>query len=485
MSLLGYIDFASEAIADVASRQTVSWRPITEEEDFPRFPGAWRVCQDESSAQVWKCSRRSFKTGTAIRRTVKRSSERAGWRTLYIHRTRALAKQQFFETGETVGEYPNRGIRELLRHHNIPELRHDLTELWVRLHNGSLIQAIGCDNIRDVDKKLGFQWNDIILEECQDWDDDILQRLVKKTIIPTLFDRGGSMTLMGTPAQVEFGFWYELYTDSPFTKHEWTLLDNPFITREEVVSKYRLAGLLVDFENPRNNDPLVQREVFGLHAIDKSALLYAYEPGRNDWDDGKPPDTTTGPWSFAYGLDIGGANEGNDRDADAVLGWRRDDPEHRLYEIASWEARQLDSEQLAAIASRNYGAWKPMVAACGDTGGAGANKAMATISKRVGGIHWTPKPTSVELSMRLLNDELRSGRLKVNPKGLIARDCRLCTKNGKYHSDVMAALRYAQHCATNFMAKPPPPPETDDERRVRQWLERRAAMEDPYNPFRI
>jgi hypothetical protein len=275
-----------------------------------------------------------------------------------------------------------------------------------------------------------------------------------------------------------------LYTSSPFVKHEWSVLDNPFIEPKTVAEKMALAGYTVDFENPRNNDPLVQREVFGLHAIDKTALTYCYEPGRNDWENGRPPDTTVGEWRFAFGLDVGGANEDNDRDACSVVGWKRDDAQHRLYDVEAWEARQLDSEEFATRSIETYRRWRPMVAACGDTGGAGANKAMATISKRVGGILWTPKPTSVDLSMRLLNDDFRSGRLKVDPHGIIARDCRLCTKTGRYHSDVMAALRYGHHCATHFLGKAPPPPETDAERRIRQWLARKEAQEDPYNPYR-
>jgi len=479
MGSLGY-DSLAKSLA--SSRTEIAWRPITEAEDFPNFPRAWQACIDDSKGQVWMTSRRAAKTGTAIRRTVKRSSERAGWRTLYIHRTRALAKSQFFETGDTAGVNPNLGVREVLRKHGIPEMKKDLTELWLRLPNGSLIQAVGCDDIRDVDKKLGFQWDDLLLDECQDFDDDVLERLVKKTILPTLIDRRGGLTMLGTPAEVEFGFWFEMYTNGPLTKHNWTLLDNPFIDRDAIVETMAKAGYVIDFVKSRNNDPLIQREIFGLHAIDKNALLYAFDESRNLWLGGVRPDLTKGDWCFALGLDIGGANEGNDRDACNVLGWRMDDPAHQLIEVESWEERLLDSEEFAARVDATYSKWIP-VAACGDTGGAGANKAMKTVSKRVGGINWTPKPTSVDLSMRLLNDEFRSGRFKAAPNGLIARDCKLCTKKGKYHSDVMAAVRYAHHCASHFLGQGPPPPETDEERRIRQWLERKAAAEDPYGPY--
>jgi len=97
--------------------------------------------------------------------------------------------------------------------------------------------------------------------------------------------------------------------------------------------------------------------------------------------------------------------------------------------------------------------WRPMVAACGDTGGAGATKALATISKRLDGLVLTPKPTSVETSQRLLNDEFRSGRFRVDPFGRIARAAKTCLK-GKHEADTMAACRYAHHGAYHYLAKP-------------------------------
>ena len=112
---------------------------------------------------------------------------------------------------------------------------------------------------------------------------------------------------------------------------------------------------------------------------------------------------------------------------------------------------------------------------CGDTGGAGANKDLAWMSKRMAGMEFTPKPTSVDLSTRMLNDELRSGRMKVDPKGLIARDAKLCTRKSKYHSDVMPAARYALHGAFNWLAKelPLPPNPNDGDaiwaRRISRW----------------
>jgi hypothetical protein len=258
------------------------------------------------------------------------------------------------------------------------------------------------------------------------------------------------------------------------------LLDNPHIDRDDVVSTMALRGFKIDCEHPENNDVLIQREIFGLAVVDPKTLMYCYRRGINDWPIQGPPLVASKAWRFAMGVDIGGANEGNDRDAVSVVGWLNDDPEHALYERESWEAHELDSEAFCLRVLDTFNRWHPMASICADTGGAGANKMLAHLAPRLGGLVFTPKPTSVETSLRLLNDEFRSGRMRVNPLGIIARDAKICTNPETYHSDVMAALRYAHHGAYHYLNKPAPPPEDDDTRRKRQWLQKMQMQKDPF-----
>jgi len=457
--------------------------PITEADLFPH---AWEALVDESRFQAWFCSRRAAKTATLIRRTAKRSHERPGWRTLFIHHTRTLGKQQFYETGDPI---KNPGVRELLRSHHIAEAHHDQTELNVRLANGSFVQVVGCDDARDVGKKLGFQWNDIIIDECQEFKDPILTRLVDKTILPTLIDRGGSLTLSGTPSDVEDGLWFKTISDPAkcgCSMHHWTLLDNPFIDREYIVSTMKMRGFVINFLNPDDNDVMIRREIFGQQVIDPLALLYCYRKGINDWPASGVPNVDSPNWRYAMGIDIGGANEGNDRDAVVVWGWQTNDPEHLLWEREAWEAREMDSEEFVELLLATYHRWRPIVSVCADTGGAGAGKALKRFSTLAHGLVFEPKPTSVELSTRLLNDEFRSGRARVNPLGIIARDAKICTKVETYHSDIMAAARYGHHGVANFLAKEEPKPKdpnTDEairQRRREQWT---RELHDRQNPW--
>lgn len=481
----GYSDMMADANA--ARRDShASGQPITFETDFPGFDAAWKACTDEAQFQVWDNSRRSAKTGTAIRRTVKRSSERPNHRTLYIHHTRNLAKMQFFETGEAVGSRANPGVMELLKRHGIEETKHDLSELWVRLRNGAFVQAVGCDDIRDVDRKLGYQWDDILIDECQDHTDAILRRLVDKTLLPTLIDRGGTLTLMGTPPEVEAGLWHELSDpngEGRFKRHHWTLLENPFIDRANIISVYEGRGFHIDFQDWTHNDPIVQREIFGLHCLDPATLMYCYHSGieeGNDWPVSGIPSPTSENWRFSIGVDIGGMDEEDDQDAVVVLGWLINDPEHRIWERESWQGK-ADSEEFLARLSSMFTRWHPMQAGCGD---AGADKMLVYFKKRIA-FKLLPKPSSLEVSQRLLNDEFRSRRLRVDPIGYIAKAAKVCRK-GAHEGDVLAALRYAYHGATAFLGKSdvkPKPTDIDTEIRERRWEQRRKERRELENPW--
>jgi len=62
----------------------------------------------------------------------------------------------------------------------------------------------------------------------------------------------------------------------------------------------------------------------------------------------------------------------------------------------------------------------------------------------------------------------------------LARDAKICTNPETYHSDIMAACRYAHHGAYHYLNKPAPPPEDDDARRKRQWLQKQKMLKDPW-----
>lgn len=480
-------EWLSRSFDLIDSRESSRVAPaITIEDSFVK---QWEFVMCHERFICLMCSRRAAKTTGAIRRVAKRSLEQPGRRTLYIHHTRGLGKAQFFSTGDKAKP----GIVELFENKGADVVHKNETEVNLRLSNGSFIQVVGCDDARDVGKKLGFFWDEIIIDECQEFHDEILVKLVDKTILPTLIDNAGTLILMGTPADVEVGIWYDTIMGVQETNDgerrqvayalRWSLLDNPFIERADIVSTMALRGYTINFEEPEKNCSMIRREIFGHQVIDASKLEYEYLADANDYEDNDLPEPESPYWRFAMGIDIGGPEERNDKDACVVLGWRIDDPIHEIWERESWEANQ-DSEVFVARVLETYNRWKSIASVCADTGGAGAASMLKVLANRFRGLQMTPKPTSVETSMRLLNDEFRSRRMRTRKGGLISRDCRLCLRGGSYHSDVMPATRYAMHGAQNYAGKErKKPEESQDERRLRVSRERRESERDLYGIF--
>lgn len=422
--------------------------PFTIETTAP-LPGRpikrqWEFITATATAIKLLCPRRVGKTVGVVKRVAKNLHERPGWRVLYINHTLENAKKQFFDPP---GAASHLGLLGTLEHHGIGYTA-NRTVAHAELENGSFVQALGCDKISEVRKKLGYFWNEIIIDEIQEYSEELIDLLIRKALAPTLIQTHGILILSGTQPEVHDGFWWETINNPKYELFTWSMLDNPVITREGIAEEMGKAGFVVDFEHPENNHPIVQREVFCLAAIDPSSLMYEYVEGRNDIGDEGVPEPDSKTWRYAVGVDVGGAKEGNDKDAIVVLGWRTDDPGHKLYEREGWEGHS-DSEEFATKVVDTILRWKPIVARCMDPGG-GGTKYKATIEKRISGIEFEPKPTSADT--RLLNDEFRSGRLKLNPKGYVAKAAKKARK-GHHEPDAMAACRYAQFVASNYLGK--------------------------------
>lgn len=456
---------ACEVVPFTAENTAPLGRPIAQQ---------WAmICCDDKAISV-DCSRQCGKTCGIVQRVAKKSWENPGRRTLYINHTLGNAKRQFFDPP---GELSSLGLLGTLDRHGVG-YSDNATEVFVELDNGSFVQAIGCDDMGAVKTKLGFNWTEVIIDEIQEYAEELIELLIKKTLAPTLIKTHGTLLLAGTPPQVLAGFWHDVIKttmekgeDADYTRFHWTMLDNPVMTREAIVETMAKAGFVVDFENPSNNHPIVQREIFGMLVADTTALQYEYAEGRNDTPDGA---TFVGPkWCYSMGVDFGGVTEAHDNDAIVVLGWRMDDPSHEISEVESYEGRE-DAELFCARIESTVMRYRPLAAICADPAG-GGTKAMAVVSKHIKGMELTPKPQSVALSQRLVNDDLRSGRMKLAPKGCVAKAAKTAQK-GKHEPDQLAACRYAHHAAHHYLSKQPKSDKKDES--YEQYLKRNILERD-------
>jgi hypothetical protein len=497
----GYSEHADRLMAAFAGRVRKD-ESITEADSFLK---QWEYITAKDRFNVQWSGRRAAKTSGSRIKTAMLNEAQPGRRVLYIHQTSTNAEQQFFrplvDTDPPEADQKKYRFRALsLKARHVPH-RADNNDLMVFWTNGSYLRCMGCNNLAEVKKKLGEFWHEIIIDEMQSYPDEVLYELIDRAILPTMIDRSGSATFQGTPPVTKAGFWYDMLTKSTFRKFHWTLFDNPYIDHD-AVSVYAARGI-------KPEDPIYRREVLGEICVDPNAVVFKYDSPRNDlpvvanpsemWEcDGFRETAVAEPhhpaWRHAMGVDLGFS----DHDAIVVLGWRMDDPKHRLFERWSWQRNHLDYLAMAEVFKKAAERWQPQQV-CADTGGHGARKIVESLRNVFSIYKFALKPSSVLDSIALVNDELRTGRMLVDPNGLIAHDARLVVwKQGQheveisdtFHSDVMAALRYAHSVAYHHQSEAAAPEYDEDDnsreartaRFIRQWEHRQRVERDPYGP---
>ncbi len=273
------------------------------------------------------------------------------------------------------------------------------------------------------------------------------------------------------------GYFMDRLTDERWARFGWSMFDNRFIPPAKIEEMVRAKGLTPDH-------PIYLREILGQPVVDPEKLVYEYQASRNDCDPDMARDGDQ--WRYALGLDLGF----QDSDAVVVVGWRRDDPAHRLYVVYQWHQNHLDVDLLAEQVRRVYEEYRP-VSIVGDHGGHAAQKILATLCARLK-IAITAKPGDVNLSVGMVNDDLRNARLMVPRGSPLVKDMGLVTwhtepvtgkrvanKRG-YHSDLADALRYAHHGARHWAAKAPKPALDIWERREKQWMDQERKLANPW-----
>lgn len=458
------------------------------------FVEQWGYIRSRALFNAVMCSRRSGKTHGAVDRHVDVLTDpdvHPGSWTHFGSLIRRNARKHFFNPLQA--RLDGLGWR----------YEANATEMILRLENGNYCQAFSCDDMSGIKAPQGDGSALFTIDECHLPLEDVTKALVE-VATPMLTDRGGMLDLLGLPPEVEGGYFSRVLDDGGFRVFGWTMFDHDFPRPRQkkladVIERCKLQGLTIEvietmgadgrphYEPGPGTHPLVMRQYFGRRVKDPEKFAYEYRPGRNDYDPAGV-DFTGNQWRHAMGIDLGF----QDRDAIVVVAWRRDDGERRLYVRHCWQDRHQDVDQLAVKVREAISTYHPGHIV-GDTGGHGAVKVIETLKNRMG-IMIEQKPTDVMLSVGLVNDDLRTGRL------LVPRGSELCLDLGRvqrsvnprtkrleinkqgYHSDLTEALRYAHHSARHFRGKEAAPPKTRDQLRGERMKARRAAELDPWNP---
>lgn len=455
--------------AELVLREYLKRKPSRKGKAAPKFdpikrcfPAQRAALEDPTRHRAWPAGRGAAKTTTVQFEHIRVATAIPNCATIYlsdtIGRAKAVVWDELVAWSSDVGGEPN------------------INELMIRFPNGSRIFVTGADNLKTFNRKRGIKRIALVTpDECQDWDSEILKYAVTKVFMPRLGDlekehgHKGRIILSGTGG-VDAGYWFDVCSNPElgFGVKTWTQWDNPYIADAdgEFAAACKAAGV-----GPE--DPGIRREFFAEFNSGGSDRVWAYEAARNQVDIELPTKATIG-WRFAWGIDLASTS---DNDALVVLGWRPDDGEKRVYEVDSWQAPGTeDYEDLAEVLKAKVAQWQP-ACAIGDTGGHGATKMVNTFRNRLGVPITGKKSADVEATVRLMNNDLRTGRLRIKSADL-AQDMKLerwkISPSGKrelkggYHSDLTAALRYAWSAQAAFRSEAKPEPK--NEQQARDWF---------------
>lgn len=409
---------------------------------FVRDPSKWKTAV---------CSRRAGKTVGAAAALLGSASRHPDSVSLYITRSRKNAKQLIWGTLKTMN-----------RQHQLGGVTNE-AELSLTMPNGARIYLSGAHDRDAIEDFRGHGMALAVIDEAQSLP-PYLSELVDAVLVPALMDFDGTLILIGTPAPVPVGYYFEASHSPAWSHHAWTVFDNPHIERKSgkpprlhLEAELSRRGLTVE-------DPIIQREWFGVWAHDPDSLVFRYDAGLNSYTE-----LPTGKdWEYVIGVDLGY----EDADAISVLGWHADSPQVWQVEehVVSKQTISGLGETLGPLVER-YAPLSTVV----DTGGLG-KKIAEELTARLGiPLKAAEKARKAEY-IELVNDALRSGRLLVKAESRFAQDAMLVewdrvrstperrVISERYHSDIGDALLYAFRESLHWLHEPveaPPEPGTE------------------------
>ncbi len=377
-----------------------------------------------------------------------------------------------FTIGYGIDTFTDGCLRGLLR-------RFDLTASiqegggYIEFPNGSTITIRGVDDVHAIEKLRGRNPPDLVfLDEAQSFKEQILHPMVDNIVRPALLDRGGTLIVTGTPSPVPAGFFYDIWTNKHWSRHSWTLYDNPTKTAayyDAFLEKERLdRGVTIA-------DPAYRREWLGEWAIEEELRVYKYGAVNNIMADMREFSLANGIdgthclsrhplmsahhkhlWRHAVGIDIGSG----DRTAIVVLGQHLNDS--HVFQVSEWvinrkqEPVQSDIVNHLRFVRQEFNPMNYFF----DSGGAGGKLFMTTLQRD----HGFPfveaaRKTDRRGQIDSVNTWLRRGQLLIPNVSGTAEDMlktiwdadKLKTGVWEYspthHPDPAEALRY---CATGI-----------------------------------
>ena len=301
---------------------------------------------DPSRWLIALCSRRAGKT-TGIAYRILRRALRGPSNQVYI----ALTKDQ----ARTVTMWEPIW-KPLLRRLGIAA-KHDETRMITSFPNGSVIRFTGTDDVRHIETELGSALDEATIDEAQSQSVSVLGPLVSRILPPALSDRRGTLVLAGTVPDVAAGLFWQVWSASNWSKHNWSMFDNPHMPN----ARQDLEEYLAQNPGLGMDSPIIQRERFGRFVFDASATAYTYSRTLNGYTPEEPDWLAA---AFSSGLSYcHPIREGSGGEARyglmAAKPWTKIPPGHvqHVFDWSSPRGAKLSTHQyyaVAALAQEHY-----------------------------------------------------------------------------------------------------------------------------------
>lgn len=424
--------------------------------------------QDAAPFRTAVCSRRAGKSVGCAAALLDSALRRPGSISLYITLTRVNAKRILWRTlkrmnaDEGLGGEPNEA------------------ELCIAFPNGSQVYLAGAKHRDEIEKYRGLPLGIVVLDEAQAFPPHI-EELIDDVLEPALMDYDGSMVLIGTPAPVPVGYFYECSRNVEWSAHSWTVFQNPHIEAKSGKKPQEHLERALKRRGVDVTDPSIRREWFGEWVYDPNSLVFKFDAAKNVY---RELPTCLKPWEHVIGVDLGW----DDADAVSVIGFNAERPE--AYQREEWVGSKQTISALSDRLAKLVAKYDPLAVVM-DTGGLG-KKIAEEIRQRTGLPIKAAQKTEKFSHIEILNDAMRTGRFFVLPESQFARDALLVewdrekSRNDKlvvsdrFHSDIADAVLYAFRESLHWLHQPAPEePELNtpawfarEEERMRAQVER-------------
>lgn len=261
--------------------------------------------------------------------------------------------------------------------------------------NGFKLYLVGLKDLRQVNHLRGIPkiWR-IVIDECGQIPDPLLEYAVRNVIQPALADTDGELALTGTPADTGIGFYEDqmAYCEARGAHFCDTMADNPHLAKPgaELIEEMLRENYGGDATNAT-----FRREILGHRIRDVGVLVYQLPPSLDDFYE---PTPILRPSSYVtMGIDIGW----NDGVGFSVVQARETQPGAHVRYV--YREAEMTLPRIAAVAERlrvEHSVSEIFV----DTAGGGGRTLMETLAAQYG----LPAQQADKRHRRMRIEQLRS-----------------------------------------------------------------------------